>query len=102
LLVADFCLRVRLSGRWNVWTPYVEGLWAGRRVSHWAERRDEEIREFLVRWQSWVARDPAYNLNFASGWRTFDLAFPPRNNEAVRTAVPWPIEIETAEVRDHA
>jgi glycosyltransferase involved in cell wall biosynthesis len=102
LLAADFCLRLRLSGRWNVWTPYVEGLWAGRRVSHWAERHVEEVREFLARWQSWVARDPGYNLNFASGWRTFDLAFPPRNSDAVRTAVPSPVEIETAEVRDHA
>jgi len=102
LLAADFCLRLRLSGRWNVWTPYVEGLWAGRRASHWAERDVEEVREFLVRWQTWVARDPAYNLNFASGWRTFDLAFPPRNNEAVRTVVSSVPEIEIAEVRDHA
>jgi len=55
-----------------------------------------------VRWQSWVARDPAYNLNLAAGWRTFDLAFPPRNNEAVRTVVSSVPEIEIAEVRDHA
>ena len=80
----------------------MEGAWAGRRASHWAERDVAEIREFLARWQTWVARDPSYNPNLASGWRTFDLAFPPRNNNAVRTVVSSVPEIEIAEVRDHA
>jgi hypothetical protein len=97
LLAADFCLRVRLSGLWNVWTPFVEGVWAGRRVAQWAER---DVAEFLARWQSWTGRDPSYNVNLASGRRTFDLAFPPRNGDPVRAA-PAAAENEKAEVRDH-
>ena len=57
-------------------------------------------KEFLARWRSRVACDPAYNLNLASGWRTFDLAFPPRSNEAVRTVVSSVPEIEIAEVAE--
>jgi GT2 family glycosyltransferase len=83
LLVADFCMRVRSSGRLNVWTPYVEGVWTGRRTSNWLRRDHAEIGEFLTRWSRWASHDPAYNANLSSGPRLFELAFPPRHSESV-------------------
>jgi len=102
LLAGDFCLRVERSGLRNVWTPYVEGVWEGRRVSRWAKRNGDEMRMFLARWQSRVGCDPAYNPNFADAGRTFELAFPPRLGHSVTTAKASANEMNEVEIRDHA
>jgi glycosyltransferase involved in cell wall biosynthesis len=94
LLAADFCLKARASRLWNIWTPYVEFVWTGPRVSPWAKGNPDDVRKFLARWRNWVASDPAYNPNLSSAGRTFDLAFPPRHSQVAAADNRLAIEME--------
>jgi glycosyltransferase involved in cell wall biosynthesis len=89
LVAADFCLRVQASGLRNIWTPYIEGVWGGGRVSPWVNRKVDEVGRFLTQWRTLVAHDPAYNPNFSSAGRTFELAFPPRYCAMAGTRNHW-------------
>ena len=85
----DFCLRVRATGRRNVWTPYAtllhhESKSRGKddtRAKR-ARARDEAAR-LQARWGKELREDPAYNPNLTLEADDFGLAWPPRARK------PW-------------
>lgn len=80
----DFCLRVRLAGYRNVWTPFAE-LYHHESASRGYEDTEEkkqrfqgEARRMLERWGEVLIADPAYNPNLSLESQQFELAVPPR------------------------
>lgn len=80
----DFCLKVRATGRWNLWTPFAE-LYHHESASRGLEdtpakqtRFRGEIETMLSRWGPLLRHDPAYNPNLTHETEDFTLAWPPR------------------------
>lgn len=81
----DFCLRLRMIGYANIWTPFAELYHhesASRGSDETDEKRDRFLREIELmsdRWGQLLHDDPAYNPNLSLNSRYFDLASPPRH-----------------------
>ncbi|MBF0528045.1 MAG: glycosyltransferase family 2 protein [Deltaproteobacteria bacterium] len=82
----DFCLRLRIAGYDNVWTPYAE-LFHHESASRGYEDSPEKLARFneenkliLQTWGARLANDPAYNPNLTLDYEDFSLAWPPRVN----------------------
>jgi GT2 family glycosyltransferase len=89
----DLCLRIRVLGYRNLWTPYAE-LYHDESASleneETLERQAQfaaEVKYLQQRWGALLAHDPAYNPNLALDRESFMLAFPPRAQK------PWLEEI---------
>jgi GT2 family glycosyltransferase len=80
----DFCLRLNARGYRTLWTPYAE-LHHLESASRGPEdtpekkaRLQRESEEFMKRWGTLVAADPAYSPNLTLECEDFSLAWPPR------------------------
>ncbi|MBS7457827.1 glycosyltransferase family 2 protein [Coralloluteibacterium stylophorae] len=80
----DFCLRIRVAGYRNLWTPYAE-LYHHESASRGYEDTPEkqarfrgEVERMRERWGEVLVNDPCYNPNLTLTGAAFDLAFPPR------------------------
>ncbi|MFZ5496123.1 MAG: glycosyltransferase [Verrucomicrobiota bacterium] len=80
----DFCLKVRATGLWNLWTPFAE-FYHHESASRGPEdtpakqtRFRGEIETMLARWGPLLRADPAYNPNLTHETEDFALAWPPR------------------------
>lgn len=80
----DFCLKVRATGRFNLWTPFAE-FYHHESASRGLEdtpakqaRFRGEIETMLTRWGPLLRHDPAYNPNLTHETEDFSLAWPPR------------------------
>ncbi len=76
----DFCLRVRLAGFRNIWTPYAE-LYHHESVSRGREdnagkrsRFRQEVAGMQQRWGATLLRDPAYSPNLTMIAEDFSIA----------------------------
>jgi glycosyltransferase involved in cell wall biosynthesis len=84
----DFCLRLRASGLWNVWTPYANLIHQESASRGHQPTRDEQaqfVREATFMQRKWgidLLRDPFYNPNLTLNLPGFDLAVPPRHSPA--------------------
>lgn len=80
----DFCLRVRVAGYRNVWTPFAEMYHhesASRGYDDTPEKAARFKREYTymrATWGSTLDDDPAYNPNLTLVHEDFSLAWPPR------------------------
>ncbi len=80
----DFCLRARMAGYRNVWTPHAEMIHhesISRGFEDSPEKQARFQREAALmqeRWVEWLANDPAYNPNLTLDYEDFGLAWPPR------------------------
>ncbi|MBS0656755.1 MAG: glycosyltransferase [Verrucomicrobia bacterium] len=80
----DFCLRLRVRGYWNAWTPTAEFIHhesSSRGFESTPEKQARFEREratFQERWAEVLAADPAYNPNLSLATESFDLAEQPR------------------------
>lgn len=80
----DFCLRIRVRGYRNLWTPHAR-LYHYESASRGYEDTPEKVARFKSemdfmrsRWGESLLCDPAYNPNLSLDTCHFDLAFPPR------------------------
>ena len=80
----DFCLRIRVAGYRNVWTPFAE-LYHHESASRGYEDTPEKQRRFSKevaymhqRWGKLLQTDPAYNPNLSLTGDGFSYAWPPR------------------------
>ena len=80
----DLCLRLRVRGLRNVWTPFAE-LYHFESVSRGLDTEGESRRRFLAesqamrdRWQGLLTADPYYNPNLSLTRADFWPAYPPR------------------------
>jgi glycosyltransferase involved in cell wall biosynthesis/GT2 family glycosyltransferase len=80
----DFCLRLRVAGLQNVWTPYAN-LVHDESASRGHQRTPEEQAQFVReatsmqrKWGAELLRDPFYNPNLSLNLPGFELAVPPR------------------------
>ena len=84
----DLCLRLRESGRRNVWTPFAQLFHyesATRGLEDTAEKQSRfaaEVRYMQERWGHILYRDPAYSPNLTLEDTDFSLAWPPRTETA--------------------
>jgi glycosyltransferase involved in cell wall biosynthesis len=82
----DFCLRLRGTGRRNVWTPYANLIHhesASRGHHATPEEQAQFLREAAFMQRQWgrdLLRDPFYNPNLSLNMPGFDLAVPPRHS----------------------
>jgi O-antigen biosynthesis protein len=80
----DFCLRLRVAGYRNVWTPYAEATHLesasrpGPRSAAEDLRLAEETKLMEERWGALLFDDPAYSPNLSLDTPGFTLAWPPR------------------------
>ncbi len=79
----DFCLRLRESGRLNVWTPYAEAYHYESKTrgkddsSSNVDRFENDCQRFRERWKEVLeAGDPYYNPNFSLDTASFDAIDP--------------------------
>ncbi|MDF1519331.1 MAG: glycosyltransferase family 2 protein, partial [Brevefilum sp.] len=79
----DLCLKLKLAGYRNLWTPYAE-LYHYESVTRGLDNTEEklnrlkmEARYMIDKWGSYILNDPAYHLNLKSH-PFFSLAEPPR------------------------
>ena len=90
----DFCLRLRVEGYFNVWTPFASLFHhesASRGPDDTPLKRARHQREFarmLARWGDRLNRDPAYNANLSLYGDPFDLAHAPRLTSQFQPAYP--------------
>lgn len=90
----DFCLRLRVEGYFNVWTPFASLFHhesASRGPDDTPLKRARHQREFarmLARWGDRLNRDPAYNANLSLYGEPFDLAHAPRLTSQFQPAYP--------------
>ncbi len=90
----DFCLRLRMEGYFNTWTPFASLLHhesASRGPDDTPLKRARHQREFarmLARWGDRLNRDPAYNPNLSLHGEPFDLAHAPRQTNQFQPAYP--------------
>ena len=80
----DFCLRIRLAGYRNLWTPFAE-LYHHESISRGLDdtpekkrRSDAEVDYMKRTWGELLAADPAYNTNLSLEIEGMQLAWPPR------------------------
>ena len=80
----DFCLRIRVAGYRNVWTPFAE-LYHHESASRGYEDTPEKQQRFSnevaymhQRWGKLLLTDPAYNPNLSLSGDGFSYAWPPR------------------------
>lgn len=83
----DLCLKVRMAGYRNVYTPYAEA-YHHESKSRGKEDTDEKVKRFnsevetmIKRWGDKLLSDPAYNPNLTIENENFHFAFPPRLNK---------------------
>jgi O-antigen biosynthesis protein len=80
----DFCLRLRVAGLQNVWTPYaslVHHESASRGHQRTPEEQAQFVREATYMQRKWgveLLHDPFYNPNLSLNLPGFELAVPPR------------------------
>ncbi|MGK2926700.1 MAG: glycosyltransferase [Lysobacterales bacterium] len=80
----DLCLRLRESGRRNIWTPFAQLFHlesATRGLEDTVEKQSRfaaEVRYMQERWGHILYRDPAYSPNLTLQDTDFSLAWPPR------------------------
>ena len=75
----DFCLRLRASGRRNIYTPYAEFLQTAESPTEKVLRKNSaEVSRFKEKWKDLLANDPYYNPNFSLSDATFSLLPSPR------------------------
>jgi len=88
----DFCLRLRMLGHRNLWTPFAR-MYHYESASRGAEDTPEKVARFhrevalmRERWAQELDRDPAYNPNLSLEMEdtASELAFPPRVDHGVR------------------
>jgi O-antigen biosynthesis protein len=79
----DFCLKVRATGVWNLWTPFAE-FYHNESATRGTEntpakqvRFQQEVETMLTRWGQVLHSDPAYNPNLSLESEDFALGFPP-------------------------
>lgn len=80
----DFCIRIRVAGYKNLWTPLAvlyhhESASRGYEDSPEKQQRfQKELSYMLERWGDLLQTDPAYNPNLTLNDTNFGLAYPPR------------------------
>lgn len=80
----DFCLRLRVAGYRNVWTPMAE-LYHHESATRGSDetevnkaRLDTEVAYMKQRWGTLLQNDPAYSPNLTLGGDDFSFAWPSR------------------------
>jgi glycosyltransferase involved in cell wall biosynthesis len=80
----DFCIRIKMAGYRNVWTPYAE-LYHHESATRGADlspekraRFEREVNYMQDQWNFLLKADPCYNPNLALSGEFFSLSFPPR------------------------
>lgn len=80
----DFCLKLRVAGYRNVWTPFAE-LYHHESATRGREDNPEKIKRFQGEidymkksWSTDTYLDPAYNPNLTLTAGDFSLSWPPR------------------------
>lgn len=80
----DFCIRIKMAGYRNVWTPYAE-LYHHESATRGADlspekraRFEREVNYMQETWDFLLQADPCYNPNLALSGEFFSLSFPPR------------------------
>lgn len=80
----DLCIRIQELGYRNLYTPYAE-LYYYQTDSNRGEK--DPAKEHLIaiesgewrdRWQKWLLKDPAYNVNLSMDRLDYSLSSPPR------------------------
>ncbi len=80
----DFCIRLKMAGYRNVWTPFAEfyhyeSASRGEEDSEEKKARfNKEVDYMNDKWETLLKNDPAYNPNLALYGEDFSLAWPPR------------------------
>ena len=86
----DFCLRARVAGYRNVWTPFAEMYHHESASRGEDDTRDKTVRfeyeysYMRAKWGPFLDDDPAYNPNLTLVHEDFRLAWPPRPIERAR------------------
>ena len=92
----DFCLKLHVSGRRNLWTPHAEFYHhesASRGMEDTTEKHQRfvsEVEYMRAHWHEIIADDPAYNLNLGTDNGECRLASPPRLPLLRNHALPEP------------
>ncbi len=99
----DLCLRVKESGRLIVWTPHVVLL--NEPLAHDPLRRASEQAALYGKWMPYIARDPAYNVNFSSRAQGLqletatELTWRPLTWRPVPVVLSHPFELSKSDTR---
>lgn len=75
----DFCMKVRMAGYWNIWTPHAE-LYHHESLSRGADDNPEKYERFMreceylkKQWGAYLAFDPFYSPNLTKAKEDFSL-----------------------------